>query len=448
MKTVVCIICDSAYYKSDFERLTGIKYIGENLVICPEHDITSNVSDDESLSEFAKIIIAQLKTKTTEQLQTELLEEIANKTQDLHNNTTIDPEAQHLHELLMTENTLLKTLNKELNEKNDLLRELYSKQKDTVTTRPMYSEIAVNLKQKPTKLRVPKLKIKSNNTDVDSDSVIKSKVTQLLTNEKSIHTKDVYIKNKEVVINCADTKSLKAAEVLLKNKMREDCEVKTEQLNKPRIKIVNIDNATNMDAEAIECDINKRNFNDLEDKGKVVHMFTKDKGFTSVIMEVSSTVYQHIREKNNRLLVGYQSCRVYDLINVKPCFNCGGFGHSSSKCNNSTICLYCSLKHKTSECNQEGRKTSLKCPNCTYSNHKYKTSYNACHSAFDRTRCEIYGKKIKRYISSTDYPIQPTLPTTNTAGDTRLQKSYNRQRTTLNIEDTTKSTSATKPTDE
>ena len=34
---VVCLICESVYHNSDFEKLKNIKYISETLVICPEH---------------------------------------------------------------------------------------------------------------------------------------------------------------------------------------------------------------------------------------------------------------------------------------------------------------------------------------------------------------------------------------------------------------------------
>lgn len=50
----------------------------------------------------------------------------------------------------------------------------------------------------------------------------------------------------------------------------------------------------------------------------------------------------------------------------------------------------------------------MKCPNCEYNNNKYKTNYDTNHSAIDSQHCEILKNKIKKYIESTDYPIQPS----------------------------------------
>lgn len=60
-------------------------------------------------------------------------------------------------------------------------------------------------------------------------------------------------------------------------------------------------------------------------------------------MYVKTEVYKYIKEKKNRILVGYKSCKVFDQINVKPRHNCSGFGHGAIICRNSTVCLYCLL---------------------------------------------------------------------------------------------------------
>ena len=135
--------------------------------------------------------------------------------------------------------------------------------------------------------------------------------------------------------------------------------MKTEHSNNPKIKIVAIDNSLAMDTAAIEEDINTRNFCNFNNAGKVIHMYTvKDKNLTTVFMEVTADIYKHIRENNNQILVGYQSCKAYDLINVKPCFNCAGFGHNGAKCRNTTICIKCSGNHKENEC----KNSNHKCP--------------------------------------------------------------------------------------
>ena len=56
VSTVICIICENAYHKSDFQKIKDHKYAGTHLVLCPEHnvkDLTSQTSE-HMLSDTAK----------------------------------------------------------------------------------------------------------------------------------------------------------------------------------------------------------------------------------------------------------------------------------------------------------------------------------------------------------------------------------------------------------
>ena len=64
------------------------------------------------------------------------------------------------------------------------------------------------------------------------------------------------------------------------------------------------------------------------------------------------------------------------------------------------------------------------CVNCLYSNDKYNTKYDTNHYPSDMEKCDILKNKRKKYIDSTDYPLNPTLPTTK---PTRMQRTYSRQ---------------------
>ena len=206
IKTVVCIICESVYHKTHLNKLNNIKYVGETLVICPEHNQENIISkiEESDLSELTRYLITQIKLKKTEELQKELLEEIANKTQDLHNKTTvIDLNAEH--ELLVTENSLLKTHNKELTEKNQLLRELLNKHKESVTSKASYAEVVTNYK--PKAKRIPKIIIKTNSDKTSVKGNIEFNIKQQLIQEKSIQTKNVHVKNNQVIVSCLNSES-------------------------------------------------------------------------------------------------------------------------------------------------------------------------------------------------------------------------------------------------
>ena len=89
--------------------------------------------------------------------------------------------------------------------------------------------------------------------------------------------------------------------------------------------------------EELETDIKQRNFSNMDEKCKVLHIFTNQKS-NSAIIEVTSSIYKHIKKNKNKILIGYQNFRTYDIINTNPCNKCAGYGHSGKKCTNKIMC--------------------------------------------------------------------------------------------------------------
>lgn len=200
--------------------------------------------------------------------------------------------------------------------------------------------------------------------------------------------------------------SFKTAEKVLDEKLSRNYKIEKEQLKKPVIKIIGIENTFNLTKEDIEEDINNRNFADLLSKGSIIHIFTKNQK-TTVLMEVSPEIHKHIRENKDRIFVGYQNCKVFDVINVIPCFKCGRFGHSGTKCRNDPNCLKCAGPHLSRNC--DGTKPTC-CANCSYSNKTFGTKYNCEHVTMDSEMCVILKNKIKKVMDTTDYTIKPLFP--------------------------------------
>ena len=144
-----------------------------------------------------------------------------------------------------------------------------------------------------------------------------------------------------MIINCTNEDSINAIENTLNNLLNTDIKIEKEQINKPKLKVINIDK-TLEDEKVIEQDINLRNFNNMDNKCKIFHVYSNTRtGTNSAIIEVTSDIYKHINDNKSRLFIGYQGCRVFDIINSYPCNKCSRFGHNSKKCRNEDTYLQC-----------------------------------------------------------------------------------------------------------
>ena len=148
----------------------------------------------------------------------------------------------------------------------------------------------------------------------------------------------------------------------LGQKLSNNFKIGKEQINNPKLKVIDIDIDHRGDNE-IELNINERNFSNMEDKCKLLHVYTNERTKRKcAIIEVTSSIYKHIKENKNRLFVDHQSCRVFDIINTIPCKKCARFSHSSKKCENQVTCNKCTDVHSPSKCTS----TVSKCTNCVY----------------------------------------------------------------------------------
>ena len=150
MAKVICIVCGNPFHYSDFDKIDNKIELGDNLqlVFCLEHvhmaDITYNEDKEVEiyLSETAKIIIAHIKMRQTDEIRREILEELTGEAVEVQ---SAAKDKVSLNEVMVAENTLLKQLNKELQDKNKLLHELLENYKGKVTdnrfTKKSFAEV-------------------------------------------------------------------------------------------------------------------------------------------------------------------------------------------------------------------------------------------------------------------------------------------------------------------
>lgn len=175
-----------------------------------------------------------------------------------------------------------------------------------------------------------------------------------------------------------------------------------EKLNKPRLKVVQIEK--DYSPEELKSLILKQNNLQCDPDGlKVVYMqkIIAKNTFTAYL-EVSASLYTEIMvERDMRIFVGWQRCRVYNDLNLRRCWKCGGYGHTGKNCKNEQHCQLCAGAHDTKSCEN---KEVEKCVNCIKANEQYNADRPIDHCALDERKCETYLDRKKFLISKTDFP--------------------------------------------
>lgn len=427
-KAVFCIKCNLPYYLSDFLKQSEGIFIAGCLVVCSDHDnsdLTSHI-DESQLCENSRVLIAQLKSINKEDAKKQLVEDIFNETNKTSHNATFVSEEVDI-EKLVVENTLLKELNKNLNELNVQLKEnnelLKDKFKNTNATVHKSTFAEVTALDKIKRQKIPKLIVKKTKENVTMEQVSKE-ITSILSKNSTIKSKFINKRGHDkLIINCIDNESIDKTIEEINSNLKDSCSIEKEVIDNPKMKLVGFDNCLNLDNETIEKDINTRNFELFDKKCKVLHSYINPKNkLQSVILEVPRDLHKYIKDNYNKICVGYQSCRLYDLINVKPCIKCGRLNHKHTKekpCRNEICCLHCAGNHLTSACNNNNTK---KCTNCIYINKTFHTTYNINHTATDSHECSVLKSRIKRYIDNTDYYVKPSFQRYHGMADLQKKK--------------------------
>ena len=117
----------------------------------------------------------------------------------------------------------------------------------------------------------------------------------------------------------------------LGGKLSHNFKIEKEQINNPKLKVIDIDMDHGGDNE-IQLDINERNFSNMENKCKLLLVYNNERiKRKCTIIEVKSSIYKHIKENKNRL----------------PCNKCARFGHSCKKCENQVTCVRMQTYHQS-----------------------------------------------------------------------------------------------------
>ena len=184
----------------------------------------------------------------------------------------------------------------------------------------------------------------------------------------------------ELVLVCESTEKRDELKHLV-HSAKEDIKMNTPKVKKKSITIVGLTREYN--EEEIKQLIVQNNLikkfvelNDINDHLQVhsIKPLRNNQERFQVFATVSQVLREGMSKSNDKLLMGINSCKVYDRNQVKRCYSCQKFGHFAANCPTprTPSCGKCSGDHATKDCTTKSRG----CINCKRENLEH-TSHSA-----------------------------------------------------------------------
>ena len=169
-----------------------------------------------------------------------------------------------------------------------------------------------------------------------------------------------------VILTCNSVEADKL-ENLACNNLSDNYQVKKLSNVKPVVRIVGI--PSYMDQISAFSSLLKQNeniFNKPVSEYKCIKFWEtkKNKDIFQCIVQVDIDTYYNLKCVNS-VLVGLNTCSVYDDVNVKRCYKCNAFNHTKKYCRNNPTCSFCAGSHELNDCALNKSNLDLKkCVNC------------------------------------------------------------------------------------
>lgn len=207
------------------------------------------------------------------------------------------------------------------------------------------------------------------------------------------------LKEGGVAIGCNTTEQMVKLEAEVISKLGNTFLVKKSSLQNPKIKIVGLGDELN--EEDLKICLKKQNpsLKDINGTFKLLVCKKMKKRYLAIV-EVDPEVFAEIMRLKT-VFIQWCECDIYEHISIYRCFKCGGYNHTSEKCNeNPPKCLNCGRDdHPEKDCINDPV-----CINCSKVNKNQKLNLTVNHSRFDydcavyKRLCEIGKTKIRYSI--------------------------------------------------
>lgn len=208
--------------------------------------------------------------------------------------------------------------------------------------------------------------------------------------------------NDGILIKCSDREATQKVSEEIKKSFNDEFEVTIPTAKNPRIKIVNVFENVQISHEALSSKIKSQNTEIFDESSTIkiikIESNKRNQEMINIIVEIEPKTYQKIMSKK-RLLIGWNSCRIYDAIDLKRCFKCSQFGHLGKDCRaETTCCPRCSKQHELKDC----KSRTENCINCIRHNKAKNTNLSPKHAAWDNS-CPVYQMRLENKKKTIKY---------------------------------------------
>lgn len=209
-------------------------------------------------------------------------------------------------------------------------------------------------------------------------------------------SKVVNVKNGGVLVSCSNKNENEKFKKMVEENLSDSYVIREVHGVHPRVRIVGITEKY-QENELLECIIKCNSDLILENSVcKLIKLCPtkKNKDIYQAVLQIDKNTYGRVSRVGN-LFVNYDSCVVFDAIEVYRCYNCNEFHHSSKTCKNPVVCPLCGKNHDIKACKSK----SVTCSNCVKLNEKQNIEVSVDHAAWNIKLCSAYKRACEKVKS-------------------------------------------------
>lgn len=198
----------------------------------------------------------------------------------------------------------------------------------------------------------------------------------------------------DVVLVCNDEQSIENVKKKNCDVVGQLVEVNEPKMATPLVKVVGFDaDLCDNHAELLQT-LKAQNVELFDDTSAIVISDAKkrnDGQSGSAILKLDLATFKRVM-KQQRVMIGWNRCRIYEHINVLRCYKCNEYGHVAKDCTSeSVVCALCAGNHKIEECKSK----EFKCVNCVKARVNLNMNIDVNHSAFS-SKCPILSRRTEK----------------------------------------------------